>query len=80
MAINGFQNNFYCWVTEVQVNLKCDLLPAKYISVLSFWHTASEDVFAQGKNTLPVNIQSLVVSSEHVNTLCLHFGRRIFGY
>jgi len=71
---------FYSWGTELQVILKGDLLPAKDWSVLSAWHTAAEDVFAQRRYILPVNIQSLVVSSEHVSTLCLPFGRRIIGY
>jgi len=39
-----------------------------------------EDIFAPGRNILPVNIQSLVVSFEHVRTLCLPSGRKIFGY
>jgi hypothetical protein len=81
--LNGnkeISEKLYCWGTVVQVTLKGDLLRSKDWSVLSAWHTAAEDVFAQGRNILPVNIQIIVVSCEHVSTLCLPFGRRIIGY
>jgi hypothetical protein len=28
-VIKGFSEKVYCWVTEVKVNVKCDVLPAK---------------------------------------------------
>jgi len=76
----GVSEQLYCWSTEVHVNFKSDLLSAKTYSILSAWYTAVEDVFAQGRNILPVNMQNLVFSSVHVRSLCLPFGRKIIGY
>ena len=82
-ALNGNKDvseQLYCWGTEVHVSFKSDLLPAKTYSILSTWYTALEDGFAQGRNILPVNMQNFVVSSVHLWTLCLPFGRKITGY